>query len=106
MVKLDIVFLCADILWHVSLLVASFYNSFDSFTCFDGLKTIKFQHINDNYCDCQDGSDEPGEEDGGGFSSNLMMLFCLQAGGGQQLGKEKFGATRKLLALKCMQKCK
>lgn len=31
------------------------------FTCFDGAKTIDFNQVNDNFCDCADGTDEPGE---------------------------------------------
>jgi hypothetical protein len=39
---------------------ASLYAPDKDFTCFDGSHTIPFTHVNDDYCDCQDGSDEPG----------------------------------------------
>nr|XP_020466238.1 glucosidase 2 subunit beta [Monopterus albus]XP_020466239.1 glucosidase 2 subunit beta [Monopterus albus]XP_020466240.1 glucosidase 2 subunit beta [Monopterus albus]XP_020466241.1 glucosidase 2 subunit beta [Monopterus albus] len=37
-----------------------FYEEGKSFTCLDGSHTISFDRVNDDYCDCQDGSDEPG----------------------------------------------
>uniref|UniRef100_A0A1A7Y801 Glucosidase 2 subunit beta n=1 Tax=Iconisemion striatum TaxID=60296 RepID=A0A1A7Y801_9TELE len=37
-----------------------FYEENKPFTCLDGSRTIPFDRINDDYCDCQDGSDEPG----------------------------------------------
>ncbi|XP_020779543.2 LOW QUALITY PROTEIN: glucosidase 2 subunit beta-like [Boleophthalmus pectinirostris] len=37
-----------------------FYKEKKSFLCIDGSKMIPFEQVNDDYCDCQDGSDEPG----------------------------------------------
>ncbi|XP_047146353.1 glucosidase 2 subunit beta isoform X4 [Hydra vulgaris] len=44
----------------VELRFQSFYNPKQDFTCFDRSNTIPFASINDDYCDCPDGSDEPG----------------------------------------------
>jgi len=38
----------------------SFYVPGKDFTCLDGSVTISFGYVNDDYCDCPDGSDEPG----------------------------------------------
>lgn len=46
----------------VSLTKATLYrpNSDNTWKCLDESKTLKFLQINDDYCDCPDGSDEPG----------------------------------------------
>ncbi|KAJ3446411.1 glucosidase 2 subunit beta [Anaeramoeba flamelloides] len=40
--------------------LASHYSDPQTFTCLDNSKTIPKSYVNDNYCDCEDGSDEPG----------------------------------------------
>lgn len=44
----------------VAISKASLYPPGLTFTCFNGLKTISYLQINDDFCDCPDGSDEPG----------------------------------------------
>ncbi|XP_018021310.1 glucosidase 2 subunit beta isoform X1 [Hyalella azteca] len=44
----------------VSLIKASLYDPARDFSCLDGSGTIPFRNVNDDYCDCRDGSDEPG----------------------------------------------
>lgn len=44
----------------VSLSRASLYPPEKDFTCFDDSKSVPFFQVNDDYCDCPDGSDEPG----------------------------------------------
>ncbi|CAH8865767.1 unnamed protein product [Trichobilharzia szidati] len=39
---------------------SSFYQVGHPFTCLDGSSTISWWKVNDDYCDCRDGSDEPG----------------------------------------------
>ncbi|CAJ0605653.1 unnamed protein product [Cylicocyclus nassatus] len=39
---------------------AGLYKRAAEFVCFDGSKSIPYNQVNDDYCDCPDGSDEPG----------------------------------------------
>lgn len=57
------VVLCGDslkIVRGVSSKHQGFYNPDKDFTCLDGSISIHFSSVNDDYCDCPDGSDEPG----------------------------------------------
>jgi len=40
--------------------LATFYNPASDFSCLDGSGSLPFIQVNDDYCDCDDGSDEPG----------------------------------------------
>lgn len=44
----------------VSLEKASFYEGGTEFKCLSNGRVIPMEHVNDDYCDCEDGSDEPG----------------------------------------------
>ena len=45
------------------------------FECLDGSLIIPFKHVNDDYCDCADGSDEPGTS-----ACTNGSFFCQNTG--------------------------
>ena len=58
---------------------ASLYQANSEFTCFDGSGVIPFGYVNDDYCDCADGCDEPGKTTGTRirFFSCFIVTFLL-----------------------------
>jgi protein kinase C substrate 80K-H len=58
----------------------SFYNPEEDFSCLDGSNKVPFSMVNDDYCDCLDGSDEPGTS-----ACANGKYYCLNKG---YVGKE------------------
>ena len=53
----------------------TFYNPEKDFSCLDGSGVISFDFVNDDYCDCADGSDEPGTS-----ACSNGKFFCANVG--------------------------
>lgn len=52
-----------------------FYIAGEPFTCLDKSATIPWNKVNDDYCDCLDGSDEPGTS-----ACPDMKFYCANVG--------------------------
>ncbi|XP_064200961.1 glucosidase 2 subunit beta-like isoform X1 [Anguilla rostrata] len=59
----------------ISLTYRRFYKEKKSFLCIDGSKIIPFEQVNDDYCDCLDGSDEPGTS-----ACTNGRFYCINLG--------------------------
>ncbi|KAL8618618.1 hypothetical protein ACOMHN_015728 [Nucella lapillus] len=59
----------------VSAAKASFYQAGGEFTCLDSKEIIPWNFVNDDYCDCKDGTDEPGTA-----ACSNGVFFCENQG--------------------------
>lgn len=57
------------------------------FTCLDNSLTISWSSVNDDYCDCKDGSDEPGTS-----ACSNSIFFCTNKNGNKLL-QQKFPSS-------------
>lgn len=51
-----------------------------AFTCADGRKSLDDAKVNDDFCDCADGSDEPATPACSGTAGGGMGFLCANAG--------------------------
>ncbi len=63
-----------ELLNIILLFVSSLYSE-KQFKCKDGSQKISMSHVNDDYCDCLDGSDEPGTS-----ACSNGKFFCQNKG--------------------------
>ncbi|KAL0480249.1 protein kinase C substrate 80K-H [Acrasis kona] len=56
------------------------HHSKNKFVCLDNLKTIDYSQVNDDYCDCADGSDEPGTSACAKAGRVPTMFYCQNKG--------------------------
>uniref|UniRef100_A0A4W5K2I9 EF-hand domain-containing protein n=1 Tax=Hucho hucho TaxID=62062 RepID=A0A4W5K2I9_9TELE len=63
----------------ISLSYKRFYRERKSFLCIDGSKMIPFDQVNDDYCDCVDGSDEPGKDARAVDRCHCVDIDCCDA---------------------------
>ncbi|WAR23437.1 GLU2B-like protein [Mya arenaria] len=75
----------------VAISMASFYKPDVPFQCLDGSKQVPFEYVNDDYCDCPDGSDEPDCCDGSDeWEGNIECVNnCKELGRKMREDREK-----------------
>ena len=56
-------------------LAVHYYGSDGKFICLDGSKTLPSSQINDGFCDCLDGTDEPGESYDHGYHADEYAIL-------------------------------
>lgn len=62
--------------WELYIVTDEKYYASESIKCKDGSKFFNKARINDNFCDCVDGTDEPGNNRKNQNLLLLMVEFC------------------------------